>query len=384
MSSWITLFSLAFCGRSFAEPPAPTHAVSCEIVAEATLETLSNPLQDFFIKNKNVYLQNAVNGPARLLNPGGNKLTSDYPWQFIMLDAAAPNGDARAKMRAVKLFPHKRSDARKMFKKYGVSHGGSLPWTLLDFFDNLRESFRVQDENNVLKYAGFVTHCSTFAALPFNTTIDRDGVGNGNPHWEDPLGWTGSVRMRCHNGFVRQYRDRLSFEIRVWPGRIHPVDNPRDAVFELLRQSHFHVDRLSRIDADILKELQVVDQASFLRSENEYYHLLSLRAGDLIESRLKAGSALATNLITAAWASGGKPALDKPKFEPVPDSTPSIDDANAVPQLPIHFIGSRNSSVFHRSDCSHAARIKAENRVSFDTPAKAKSQGRKPCKTCAP
>ena len=49
-----------------------------------------------------------------------------------------------------------------------------------------------------------------------------------------------------------------------------------------------------------------------------------------------------------------------------------------------YFVGSKKSDVYHYPSCRWAKRIKAENRVYFDTPEEAIAAGYRPCKVCKP
>lgn len=60
-------------------------------------------------------------------------------------------------------------------------------------------------------------------------------------------------------------------------------------------------------------------------------------------------------------------------------------DAVAKSSVAAHrYVASKNSKVFHKSDCSSAARIKKANLVSFDTKSVVVNTGRRPCKICKP
>ena len=48
------------------------------------------------------------------------------------------------------------------------------------------------------------------------------------------------------------------------------------------------------------------------------------------------------------------------------------------------YAASKNSEVFHYSDCSHVEKMKPENLISFMTREEAIASGRRPCKTCEP
>ncbi len=48
------------------------------------------------------------------------------------------------------------------------------------------------------------------------------------------------------------------------------------------------------------------------------------------------------------------------------------------------FVGNKDSKTLHKADCKLAAKMKAENKVTFATKAEAEKAGYKPCKVCKP
>lgn len=49
-----------------------------------------------------------------------------------------------------------------------------------------------------------------------------------------------------------------------------------------------------------------------------------------------------------------------------------------------NYVGNANSKIFHYADCTSAGRMKAENRVNFNSRDEAIQQGYRPCKKCSP
>jgi hypothetical protein len=49
-----------------------------------------------------------------------------------------------------------------------------------------------------------------------------------------------------------------------------------------------------------------------------------------------------------------------------------------------HYVGSKNSDVYHCPSCHYVDRIKPENLIYFDTPEDAIAAGYRPCKACNP
>jgi len=59
-----------------------------------------------------------------------------------------------------------------------------------------------------------------------------------------------------------------------------------------------------------------------------------------------------------------------------PDAKPAVAEHK--------YIASKNSRVFHKSDCRWVKRISAKNIVSYSSRDKATEAGKRPCKTCNP
>jgi len=105
------------------------------------------------------------------------------------------------------------------------------------------------------------------------------------------------------------------------------------------------------------------------------------------------GKSLANLLIESGLAKPGSPeeqlTVDK---QPVEGSGPTKTQDTRVKrqkqtgsqQTQTSYVGSKNSKVFHRSECHFVKRILPENTVKFDSREKAIKRGKRPCKTCNP
>ena len=69
---------------------------------------------------------------------------------------------------------------------------------------------------------------------------------------------------------------------------------------------------------------------------------------------------------------------------PAPTVSPAPTPATEEPTVTYKYIASKRSDVFHHISCSHAQRIKPENKIYFSTREEAIASGRKPCKVCKP
>lgn len=65
----------------------------------------------------------------------------------------------------------------------------------------------------------------------------------------------------------------------------------------------------------------------------------------------------------------------------VPDETPAAAEAA---QSDSRFVASKHGEKYHTADCRHAASIREENLITFDTAAAALAAGYEPCGVCLP
>ena len=157
--------------------------------------------------------------------------------------------------------------------------------------------------------------------------------------------------------------------------------NVREAVFDTLLQSHRAVDALLKVDDELFGTLGISNSASFEMKSDAYYERLAELAGPIIESRLEAASLLTAGLISAAWVEAGSPPANRFTVTTEPTVVPPAPTTESATAL---FVGSRHSTVFHRTTCAHVRRIGKENRVMFETVVAAIGAGRTSCKVCRP
>ena len=157
-----------------------------------------------------------------------------------MMDVTAPTLAPDARRKAVDAFPLEARAARELMRAQGQSTGGELPWALLERYTTLAQAFRGQDIEAIVVAAGSVVHLSAQAALPLNTTVNFDGGLTGHLRW--PAGQLApadphrNVRQRLQVETLRQLRERLETEARVWSRRVQPCPIPLKAVFDTLAE----------------------------------------------------------------------------------------------------------------------------------------------------
>lgn len=360
-----------------------------EITAAAMVPLLPSPLGGFITTQLDAVCAVATTG---LEESSSGTFPGDVDWHYIMLDAATRENDAESMRVAAEAFPHKRSAARSLFKHNDVRSGGSLPWVIAGRYRLLNKAFRNGHRDDIIREIGILLHFATDAALPFNTTRNRDGAATGNLCWSPQYEasrvseMNRSVRHRLQVALIHRVRDRLAYEVRVVPERYQTITVPLDAAFEVLLDSHRAIEELLAIDANAMISLGVSDEKTFVAEWGEYCERVTEPATEVIESRLEAAALFSAGLIGGAWIEAGSTAPkewsattgggDLTRLESVETTE---DQAKAA-----LFVGSRNSAVFHRVDCPHANRIKQTNRVYFKTAEEAQQAGRLPCQTCAP
>ncbi len=355
-----------------------------EITVAAAVPVLPQPLRDFFRAHLDGLVQNATAGLASASAPG--PFPGEMTWHYVGLDIAAGETDPSKRAAAARTFPRDRTAATTLFKRRRCSDGGSLPWVIQERYKTLVETFRTGDAQGIVRDAGVLLHFATDAALPFNTTTDRDGTGTGHLRWSADGNTTltslvhRTIRHRCQLGLLDRFRSRLDYEVRVAPQRYAPVENPIDAVFPVLLDAHRSLDALLALDAVTIADLGITGARTFMAASGNYYDRFADQAVQVIETRLEAGALLAARLIGSAWVKAGSPTSDS---WIVPAAAPTSGSESAD-QSPPRFVGSRHSTVFHQVGCSHAKRIKPANKVYFEGVQVAQDAGRTPCKSCSP
>jgi len=380
----VILLSLISWSAAASPPEHPESSDPYEIAAAVAVPVLPTPLRTFFEAHSEA-LRKAASPGARI--PSGSKVTSsDDQWHYVSLDVAtgpASRSESRPvggepspfeRRVAARLFPRERDKATALYESCGTREGGLLPWVVEDRCESLVRAFRHGEADKIVVEAGVLLHFAVDAAMPFNTTAVFT-IPGPDPPPDNPLR---RMQNRYHGDLVRRLRKRLDYEVRVSPDRLSPIQSALDATFEVLLDAHRVVDELILLDAGVAAELGVREDDALPAAREALADRLAERAAPILEARIEAGALLAADLIASAWTEAGKPELKTAAAVAPPSPAPAPHVATGG------FVGSRNSTVYHRSTCTHAAKIKPENRVTYESVEKAKAASRTPCKTCKP
>ena len=395
-ASWMLLaltIGLAGAAPAHGDDLIPTESARA-LVADTVVDIVPAPLEAWLAAHRDE-LRDAVCGrrpdpDAGQAAPRAPRLSAE-DW-YVQLDAAAGNSDEADRAAATRAFPWEQSAAEALYRSRGVRAGGRLPWTLLDRQARLATAFRDGDQRAALGCVAQVVQLATAAGLPGHATADHTGQHTGNLQLSAAAGLATAghrdVHARLEEQVLTQLGPRLAVEVRVWPDRVRACPVPSKAVFDTLLASHARWAQLAEIDRAALAALGVQDAAGFVASAEAYYARVREEAAPVLEERLEAGALLAARLIVTAWREAGAPDWAQPgsanaqQDQPPAGSARSAEPVDADDEAP--FVASRSSKIYHRSTCSHALRIRPENRVTFPTAEAAEASGRSPCKTCKP
>lgn len=363
------------------------------IVAEACVPLLPAPIRATLERNKDRWLKLAVASAPRGQGFGDSA-------HVVMLDVGSGEFRFPALRQAAAGFPRDRARGMELMNSRARAgeRGGSLPWALLDATAALTDALRTSpiDADAVVERCAWIAHLATDASMPSHTTrlrfhmhdhslgeMPKDG-SRATP--ESHAIHVARALATAESDWMVRLDRRLADEAKVSPVRVRRLPDPSETVFALLAESHASMEPIAQA---VIDDEGGVDeptdpnappggspkahgdraQATFETAD---------RVAPLLEDRLEGAILLTANLITTAWLDAGKPAIG--------DAVNSAMESPAPKQRSESggFVGSRQSTVFHRPDCPHARRLSDVSRMRFESYAQATAAGRKPCKRCQP
>jgi hypothetical protein len=241
---------------------AKTHR---EITQLAIEKLPPSPLKDFFVANQAHLLYYSVE-PDVLREKYGDE--SEAIRHYINLEYFGPNP-----------FPALVPDLAAMNKRFGIStvrRAGTLPWTIEQFSDALKQAWSRGDCAEVLRLAGFLAHYVGDASQPLHTTVHFDG-------YEGDRG----VHMRIERAVddsARMLGDAAAGHIQLLANQ-----TPWLAAIEEIRASNSHVDQLLQADR--------AARSLWPRNRSEYDRALLSRTRAILVDQI----ALAASVLTSIW-----------------------------------------------------------------------------------
>lgn len=378
--SVLTLASLflSFVSTAVAQQSVPEHVIS--VVLNTSVSALPDGLRTFLESQRECLLSLSIGKECRV---GDETLVNRYESHshYIMLDAAAKEHSGKARLEAAQVFPMEAKQAKKLFTLVGIK-GGDLPWALLAAQRELVGAMKKVDAPKVLLATASIFRLSAAAALPFNTTTDRDGSKGGivlsDLPKEVPTDLS-TPRGRCQGLTLNSLAPRLLYEVRIWPARVTTINDPGTEIRRVILESHLALHKLLWVDQEALRQFRLSEASSASFRWRDYEAAMLDRTGSLWEQQLESSALLAGRLLLTAWEEGGAPELaddskaGKDEKPPLGESTGADD-----------YVASRQSTIFHSPNCPHVKRIHPKNLTRFGDFKAAAATGRAPCRTCKP
>jgi len=408
------LVSVALAG---VEPEPPD---AYELVVPASLQRLPIQHRSVFEPHREIIRAHAVGQGHGRFAPGPPLSIAGS--HYLMLDVAADNPTPAARLVAVRAFPRDPLEAQRLFRDRDQREGGSLPWVMAQQCDALASAIRERNEQETARLAGTILHLAVDACLPFNTSMQRLGPAAGqfvlpaDPRSE----WLkdcAHARGRAQDSLARRHRSVLAAGLSESPTVCCPVEDVAQDVFRAMMRSSATLDGLLEADRKLVQRWDLRDGLAFVDVADAFLGELDRDALPAMQGQLDAAACLAAGVLARAAAEGlgetppsaavsssasaanakpgagaGRPSGAGGPARPG-EVAPARGDAKspAATGGPVKsgtavalFVGSRNSTKYHRPDCRHAQNIKDDNRMTFSSGAEARAAGREPCGTCDP
>ena len=189
--------------------------------------------------------------------------------------------------------PREYGAALEKFGMAGLKRFGLLPWREQEMFGNLRRAFEGFKTNSgfavydTILFSAVVSHYVQDAHVPLHASNNYDGQLSGQ--------W--GIHSRFEDALFRRYQSKLT----VIPGRVSPITNPRDAIFDTLLASYQLVDPLLKADKEAAAGKTTYD--------DDYFEKLFTRVRPMMERRLAESITATASMLAGAWQAAGSPAL---------------------------------------------------------------------------
>lgn len=285
--------------------------------------------------------------------------------------------------------PVDRAALKKRLGRRGITTSGDLLECALDRCEQLADAFRAEDEDHLVVHFASLVRVLTdgcFAFCPNGDVVCTGDPGGNFADMKRSRAMAPHLRLRdrvLHQLVVR-HRARFDWEVRVHGKRFQRVKRALPEVWAYLADAHEAADKLARWDRRCMERLRVRNAHAFLDNVDAYYDDMARRGGGLVRTRLEAAALTAAQLGDWAWVQGGSKDLPIGAGEARVEESSGVEQSTGIEQPAGSFVGSRNSTIYHKNDCAHARRIKRENTIRFESADNARRLGRTPCRTCRP
>jgi len=261
--------------------PRPAAAWGFEahkFIASRVLALLPAEIRPYFEKHRDIFVERSID--PDLWRTAGYE--AEFPHHFVDMDAYGPH--------PFKELPHEYDAAVKKYGREFVMKNGTLPWRAEEMYKKLVEAFTQKSgysRDNIKFFAAWLAHYTGDAHVPFHAALNHDGHLTG--------------QWGLHSRFESEAFERFRGKVRVTPGQVVTVTNPREFMFDSLTASFTYVQAILDADKRAIAGRDVYD--------DEYYALFFSTIQPILEKRLTDAIVDTASIITAAWIEAGKPAV---------------------------------------------------------------------------
>lgn len=218
--------------------------------------------------------------------------------------------------------PEKWNEAVSKFSEDTLHAYGIAPWNILLMKLKLQKAFESNNVDLILKYSSDIGHYIGDVHVPLHTTENYNGqlTNQKGIHglWESRL--------------VEIHYDSYDYFV----GKSEYISNLRETIWGVVKQSHFAVDSVLRIEKELSKEIPSDKKYSFERRGNLTTRVYSLefskayhdRMNNMVERRLMSAIFTVGSIWYTAWVDAGQP--DLTKIQNTPPSQELLDEMQQV------------------------------------------------------
>jgi len=265
----------------FVLAPRPANAWGLEIhkfITAQAIALLPAEIRPFFEKYRDSIVEHSID-PDLWRVVGWE---AETPNHWVDMDAYGPY--------PFKELPHDFDEAVKRYGPDFVNKNGLLPWRAQEIHGKLVEAFTQKAQysrDNIKLFSSVIAHYVADGHVPFHATLNHDGQLTGQ--------W--GLHSRFETELFERYKDRL----RLTPGKLVPIDSPREFLFTTLTQSFPYIQPVLDADKAAVAGRELYD--------DEYFTLFFGKVQPILERRLSDAITSVASMIADAWQDAGRPAL---------------------------------------------------------------------------
>jgi hypothetical protein len=244
----------------------------------------------FYKNNINFITEHAVDADKRRYAD-----TSEAPRHFIDADRY---GD-----KPFDSIPEKWKDAEAKFGFSVLQENGIVPWQIERTYFSLVKAFQLRDSIRILRLSADLGHYISDAHVPLHTTENYNGQLSGQ------TGIHGFWESRLPELFAARY----DFIV----GQAQYIENPLKSAWNIVRNSHSHLDSVLLIESRLSKQIASDRKFSFSerngRVERQYSENFSTAyhkaLNNMVEKQMRASIVMTGSYWYSAWVDAGQPRL---------------------------------------------------------------------------